>query len=119
MSCNTDYASFMAAKKEMADIKTAGVRLWGMGIGVFMTGPIMSAYYSIRTQNWFPTLTGTAVAIVGVPLAAADLGVTTVFAAPATTIVMFAKSTMKKRDELQILTPEQADCLLWEKTKAG
>jgi hypothetical protein len=75
--------------------------------------------YAIKTENWVPTLVGTGVAIVGLPLAMIDLGITASIIAPVASAALFIKRGMTKRQEFQFLTPEQADLALFEKQSGG
>ena len=110
-----DYKDFMAQKAEVAALKQARVRVWGVVASHLVAAPVASVVYAIKTENWVPTLVGTGVAIVGLPLALIDLGITTTIVAPVSSAAFFIKRALKKREEFQVLTPEQADLLLFEK----
>ena len=114
-----DYKDFMAQKAEVAALKQARVRVWGVVASHLVAAPIASVVYAIKTENWVPTLVGTGVAIVGLPLAMIDLGITASIVAPVASASLFIKRSLKKREEFQFLTPEQADVALFEKQCSG
>ena len=114
-----DYKDFMAQKAEVAALKQARVRVWGVVASHLVAAPVASVVYAIKTENWVPTLVGTGVAIVGLPLAMIDLGITASIIAPVTSAALFIKRGMTKRQEFQFLTPEQADLALFEKQSGG
>ena len=114
-----DYKDFMAQKAEVAALKQARVRVWGVVASHLLAAPVASVVYAIKTENWVPTLVGTGVAIVGLPLALVDLGITTTIVAPVASASLFIKRSLKKREEFQFLTPEQADVALFEKQCSG
>ncbi len=114
-----DYKDFMAQKAEVASLKQARVRVWGVVASHLVAAPVASVVYAIKTENWVPTLVGTGVAIVGLPLALIDLGITTTIVAPCASAGFFIKRALKKREEFQFLTPEQADLALFEKQSGG
>ena len=114
-----DYKDYMAQKAEVASLKQARVRVWGVVASHLVAAPIASVVYAIKTENWVPTLVGTGVAIVGIPLAIVDLGITASIVAPIASASLFIKRSLKKREEFQFLTPEQADVALFEKQCAG
>jgi hypothetical protein len=114
-----DYKDFMAQKAEVASLKQARVRVWGVVVSHLVAAPVASVVYAIKTENWVPTLVGTGVAIVGLPLALIDLGITSTIIAPVASAGLFIKRSLKKREEFQFLTPEQADVALFEKQCAG
>ena len=114
-----DYKDFMAQKAEVASLKQARTRVWGVVVSHLVAAPVASVVYAIKTENWVPTLIGTGVAIVGLPLALVDLGITSTIVAPCASAGFFIKRALKKREEFQFLTPEQADVALFEKQCAG
>ena len=114
-----DYKDFMAQKAEVAALKQARVRVWGVVASHLLAAPVASVVYAIKTENWVPTLVGTGVAIIGLPLALVDLGITTTIVAPVSSAALFIKRSLKKREEFQFLTPEQADVALFEKQCSG
>jgi hypothetical protein len=114
-----DYKDFMAQKAEVAALKQARVRVWGVVASHLVAAPVASVVYAIKTENWVPTLVGTGVAIVGLPLAMIDLGITASIIAPVASAALFIKRGMTKRQEFQFLTPEQADLALFEKQSGG
>ena len=114
-----DYKDFMAQKAEVASLKQARVRVWGVVVSHLVAAPIASVVYAIKTENWVPTLVGTGVAIVGIPLALVDLGITASIGAPVASAALFIKRGIHKRQEHQFLTPEQADAALHEVQYGG
>jgi hypothetical protein len=110
-----DYKDYMAAKAEVAALKQARVRVWGVVASHIVLAPVASVVYAIKTENWVPTLVGTGVAVVGIPLALIDLGITASIIAPVASASLFIKKALHKRNEFQFLTPEQADMALFEK----
>ena len=105
----------MKQKAEVASLKQARTRIWGVVVSHIVAAPIASVAYAIKTENWVPTLIGTGVAIIGIPLALVDLGVTATVVAPVSSAGLFIQRTLKKREENQLLTPEQADVALYER----
>ena len=61
-----------------------------------------------------PTLAATGVAVVAVPLAVIDLGLTFAVAPPLTSCLMMCNKSSEKRRQLGILMPEQADAMMAE-----
>ena len=114
-----EYKDFMAQKAEVASLKQARVRTWGVVVSHLVAAPVASVVYAIKTENWAPTLIATGVAIVGIPLALVDLGITASIGAPVASAALFIKRGMAKRQEHQFLTPEQADLALFEKQSGG
>ena len=110
-----EYADYMKQKAEVASLKQARTRVWGVVVSHLVAAPIASVVYALKTENWIPTLVGTGVAIVGLPLAMVDLGITATIVAPVSSAGLFIQRTLKKREENQLLTPEQADVALFEK----
>ena len=101
--------------ERLNDSKQARVRL---GIAwlthLFTVAPVASVVYSVKTGNWVPTLAATGVAVVGVPLAALDLGFTLAVAPPVTSAVLLTTATTSKRNKLGIIDPLQADSIYFE-----
>ncbi len=114
-----EYKEYMAQKAKEASLKQARVRTWGVVVSHLVAAPVASVVYAIKTDNWVPTLVGTGVAIVGLPLALVDLGITTTIVAPVSSAALFIKRGLKKREEFQFLTPEQADAALHEVRYGG
>ena len=101
------------------DAKQARVRL---GIAwlthLFTIAPVASIVYATKTGNWVPTLAATGVAVVGVPLAALDLGFTLAVAPPVTSAVLLTTATTSKRNKLGIIDPLQADSIYYEELQS-
>ena len=77
--------------QETIDLKRAKTRCWGIWLSHFFLAPVASAVYSAKTNNWLPFGVATGVAVVGLPLAIIDLGITTAIAAPITSAAMLSK----------------------------
>ena len=97
---------------EENDILQARVRCAQLGVWHFIGGPIASWTYSVRTRNYIPSLVGTAVAIVGIPAALVDLGITLCVGAPVSAAALHIVNTTEKRRKLGITLPEEADKML-------
>lgn len=94
------------------DLKQARVRCVQCGVWHFIGGPIASWVYSAKTNNYIPSLVGTGIAIVGLPLALVDLGLTLCVGAPVAAAALHITNTTEKRRKLGIELPEEADKLL-------
>lgn len=114
-----EYADYMKQKAEVASLKQARARVWAVVVSHLVAAPVASVCYAIKTENWVPTLIGTGVAIVGIPLALVDLGITASIGAPVASAGLFINRALKKRDEHQFLTPEQADVALFSKMQTS
>ena len=95
-----------------SELKQAALRQLPCGIAHALGGPIASIYYSAKTQNWTPTLVGTAVGVVGLPLAFIDFGLTLCIGAPTAAAVLHISNSSEKRRMLGITMPEEADALM-------
>lgn len=95
-----------------SDLKQAALRQLPCGIAHAIGGPIACIYYSAKTQNLTPTLVGTAVGVVGLPLAFLDYGLTLCIGAPTAAAVLHISSSSEKRRRLGITMPEEADALM-------
>lgn len=95
-----------------AEVKQAALRQLPCGIAHALGGPIASIYYSSKTQNWTPTLVGTAIGVVGLPLAFIDFGLTLCIGAPTAAAVLHISNSSEKRRKLGISMPEEADALM-------
>ena len=98
--------------EEENDILQARVRCVQLGVWHFIGGPIASWCYSIKTRNYIPSLVGTGVAIIGIPAAVVDLGITLTVMAPVSAAALHIVNTTEKRRKLGITLPEEADKLL-------
>ena len=98
-------------QRRMTDIENARVRTWAYALGAYFTGPIMPAVVANRTKNWTPFWAGLGLGIISLPLAFADLGIISSVPAAALGTALQAKKSNKKREELGIVSPEEADLL--------
>ena len=105
------------AGEQIGDLKLARVRQGMNGLFHALTAPIASVYYGAKTGYWMPTLAATGVAVVALPLAALDLGLTFAVAPPVTSCLMMCSKSSEKRRKLGILMPEQADAMMAEVTR--
>ena len=104
-----DMKTIRDMKGTTIEYKQAAVRCGMLGVAHFIGGPIASWYYSIKTENYMPSLVGTVIAVVGLPFAVVDLGLTTAVAAPVAAAALHINKTVEKRRELGIHTPDEAD----------
>ena len=98
-------------QRKMVDIENARVRTWAYFVGAYFTGPIYPAIVANRTKSWAPFWAGLALGVVSLPFAAMDLGIISSVPAAALGTAMQATKSQKKRDELGIVSPEEADLL--------
>ena len=105
------------AAEQLYDLKLARVRQGLNGLFHFFGGPFASVFYGAKTGYWVPTLVGTGVAVVAVPVAAIDFGFTFAVAPAATSCLMMCSKSSEKRRQLGILMPEQADAMMAEVTR--
>ena len=98
---------------QAVDLKRAKTRCWGIWLGHLACAPVASIVYSAKTQNWLPCLLGTGIAIVGVPLAVLDLGITAGVVAPVTSAVMLSNKVQEARRKRNIMLPEEAEAKLY------
>ena len=91
------------------DVKLAAVRQGLAGFVTIMTGPIGSIVYGAKTGFWTPTLAATGVAVIGVPFALIDFGLTTLIGAPVCSTILLCTASTEKRRKLGITLPYEAD----------
>ena len=110
----SDYQTYLAQKEKVQAVKQARVRV-GVSwlLHLFTIGPIASVVYSAKTENWVPFLAATGVAVVGVPVAALDLGFTFLVAPPVTSALLIQTKAGERRRQLGIFGPEQADAMMF------
>ena len=102
-------------QRKMNDIENARVRTWAYFTGAYLTGPIYPAIVASRTKNWTPFWAGLALGVVSLPFAAIDLSILSSIPAAALGTAMQASKSSKKREDLGILSPEEADLLRFQK----
>ena len=98
-------------QRKMNDIENARCRTWAYFTGAYLTGPIYPAIVASRTKNWTPFWAGLALGVVSLPFAAIDLSIISSIPAAALGTALQANKSNKKREELGILSPEEADLL--------
>lgn len=99
--------------QEQIDLKRAKTRCWGIWLSHFFLAPVASAVYSAKTNNWMPFAVGTGVAVVGLPLALLDLGITTAIVAPVTSAAMLSGKVQEARRKKGYFLPEEAEAALY------
>ena len=97
--------------RKMTDIENARVRTWAYFAGAYLTGPIMPLIIANRTKNYGPFWGGLALGLASLPFAVMDLGILTSLPAAALGTALQAQKSNKKREELGIVSPEEADLL--------
>ena len=119
-STATDYNTFLQQKEQHKAVKQARVRV-GISwlLHIFTVPPIVSLVYSIKTENYLPVLAATGAAVVGVPMAAVDMGVTFLVAPPVTSAVLLQTKAGERRRQLGIFGPEQADAMAFSNFQAN
>lgn len=109
-----EYQEYLKQTAKINEIKQAGVRCWGVVLGHLLLPPFSSLYYAVRTNYWKPTLFATGVALVCIPIATVDFGITMSIAPPATSAAMIIANTSEKRRKYKLFGPEQADYIYFE-----
>ena len=100
--------------QETIDLKRAKTRCWGIWVSHLFLAPVASCVYAAKTNNWLPTAVATGVAVVGIPLAVFDLGVTVTLAAPITSAAMLSSKVQEARRKKGIFIPEEAEAKLFD-----
>ena len=90
-------------------IKSSRVRAWGTVASHVFLPPVASAVYCSKTEKWAPFFIGTGMAVVGVPLAFVDMGITAGLLAPITSAVMIVNQVKDDRRRQGFIGPEEAD----------
>ena len=103
--------------QEAIDLKRAKTRCWGIWLSHFFLAPVASAVYSAKTNNWLPFGVATGVAVVGIPLAVIDLGITAAIVAPVTSAAMLTGKVTEARRKRGIFIPEEAEAKLYNGLK--
>jgi len=111
----TDYAEFKTRKEEARQVNSARVRCWGVALAHFALPPVASVAYSVKTGKWAPTLVATGAAIVAIPVAAVDFGITLTLVPPITSAVMIINQVKDDRRRQQFISPEEADMAAFSK----
>ena len=104
-------ATPVSLQRKMTDIENARVRTWAYALGAYFTGPIVPGIIAARTKNWTPFWAGLALGVCSLPFAAVDLGLISSVPAAALGTALQASKSNKKREELGIVSPEEADLL--------
>jgi VIT1/CCC1 family predicted Fe2+/Mn2+ transporter len=100
-----------------SDVKLAAVRQGLCGVMHFIGGPFASLYYGARTGHWAAPLCATGVAVVALPFAIVDFGLTFAVAPPTLSAALLISASSEKRRKLGITGPEQADALMAKVTR--
>jgi hypothetical protein len=108
-------AEYFLRREKLRDIETARVRGWGYFLGAYLTGPIWPGLVANRTGQWAPFWVGLGVGVVSLPFAVFDLGILTSIPAAGVGTAMMAQKSNQKRRQLDVLTPEEADMVLFSK----
>ena len=99
--------------QETMDLKRAKTRCWGIWLGHFFLAPVASGVYAAKTSYWLPFALGTGIAVVGLPLALFDLGITSAIVAPVTSAAMLSNKVQEARRKKGIFLPEEAEAALY------
>ena len=99
--------------QEQIDLKRAKTRCWGIWVSHFFLSPVASAVYSAKTNYWLPFALGTGIAVVGLPLALFDLGITSAIVAPVTSAAMLSNKVQEARRKKGYFMPEEAEAALY------
>ena len=100
--------------KTIIELKQARTRCWGIWLSHLVCAPIASVVYAAKTENWLPTICATGVAVVGIPLAMIDLGITSAIIAPVTSAGMLVSKVTESRRKQDVYFPEAADKKYYE-----
>jgi hypothetical protein len=111
-----DYQEHLKKVQEINEIKQARVRGYGVCLTHFFLAPVASVYYAVSTNYWKPFLFASGVAALGVPVALVDYGLTLAIAPPVTSAAMVLANTNEKRRKLEIISPDQADAMMFAKS---
>ena len=103
--------------QQTIDLKRAKTRCWGIYISHLFLAPVASCVYAAKTNNWLPTAVATGIAVIGLPLAVIDIGITTGIVAPVTSAVMLSNKVLESRRKKGIMMPEEAEAKLWNGLK--
>jgi len=112
-TATNDYQSYLQQKDQVKAIKQARVRIGISWVAHLFAGPIASVVYSIKTENFIPVLAATGAAVVSLPVAVIDFGLTFAVAPPVVSAVLVQTKAGERRRQLGIFGPEQADALMF------
>ena len=104
--------------QETIDLKRAKTRCWGIWVSHLFLAPVASVVYASKTNNWLPTAVATGIAVVGLPLAVIDIGITTGIVAPVTSAAMLSAKVQEARRKKGYFIPEEAEAALYNGFKA-
>ena len=99
--------------QETIDLTRAKTRCWGIWVSHLFLAPVASIVYASKTNNWMPTAIATGIAVVGLPLAVIDIGITTGIIAPVTSAAMLTGKVQEARRKKGIFLPEEAEAALY------
>lgn len=108
-------AEYFMRRERMRDVETARVRGWGYFLGAYLTGPIWPGMVANRTGQWTPFWVGLGLGVCSLPFVALDLGILSSIPAAGVGTAMMAQKSQEKRRQLDVLTPEEADMILFSK----
>jgi uncharacterized membrane protein YccF (DUF307 family) len=103
--------------QETIDLKRAKTRCWGIWVSHLFLAPVASIVYAAKTNNWMPTAVATGIAVVGLPLAVIDIGITTGIIAPVTSAVLLSNKVQEARRKKGYYIPEEAEAALYNGLK--
>jgi hypothetical protein len=111
----TTSSNYLERRQKMRDIETARVRGWGYFLGAYLTGPIWPGMVANRTGEWTPFWVGLGLGVCSLPFVFLDLGVVSSLPAAGVGTAMMAQKSKEKRRMLDVISPEQADMMLFSK----
>ena len=114
-SSSSKSAEYFMRREKMRDVETARVRGWGYFLGAYLTGPIWPGMVANRTGQWTPFWVGLVLGVCSLPFVALDLGILSSIPAAGVGTAMMAQKSQEKRRQLDVLTPEEADMILFSK----
>jgi hypothetical protein len=95
--------------EDLRQVKSSRVRAWAVATGHILLAPLASVVYCTKTEKWTPFFVGTGMAVVGIPLAVIDMGVTSGILAPITSAAMIINQVKDDRRRQGFIGPEEAD----------
>lgn len=103
------YSAALQAGEDFRIVKSSRVRCWGVIVSHILLPPVASVVYSAKTENWAPTAIATGVAVIGIPMAVFDAGLTFGIVAPVTSAAMIVNQVKDDRKRAKFIGPEEAD----------